>query len=124
MDDLEWRTLVSDINSDIAGIVHVQHARRILEDVNQELAQRADEPIEEDFIHADVWNIDPAKPNIVVMDGVTVRTRTLHRRGLKQADVKGADLLYEIEGLKFVLVQYKKPDHRGRVERDSRQLDD
>jgi hypothetical protein len=124
MDDVEWRTLVSDINSDIAGIVHAEHARRILEDVNLELAQRADEPIEEDFIDADAWNIDPAGPSIVVVDGVTIRTRKLHRRGLTQADVKGADLLYEIEGLKFVLIQYKKPDHRGRVERDSGQLDD
>src|SRR5215471_14034834 len=104
MRELEWRTIVSGINADIAGIVRAQ---RTLDEVNVELARRAHEPIEEDFIFADAIGSDQALPRIVNVDGVSVQIRTLHRRGLKQSDIKGADLLYEIAGRKFALVQYK-----------------
>jgi len=40
---------------------------------------------------------------------------------MHQRDVKGADLLYEIAGRKFVLIQYKTPN-RNRVKLDRRQL--
>jgi len=117
----EWYSLVEEINADIAGIVRAQ---RILSGINDALARRATSPIEEDFIHADMWDIDPGKPRITQVDGVSIQTRMLHRRGLNQSDIKGGDLLYEIVGRKFALVQYKKPDRQGRVKRDKQQLDD
>jgi hypothetical protein len=117
----EWRRLVEDINADIAGMVRAQQTLR---EVNDALVQRARNPIEEDFIHADMWDIDPHMPRITQVDGVSIQTRMLHRRGLSQKDIKGADLLYEIVGTKFALVQYKKPDRQGRVKRDKEQLDD
>lgn len=119
MEELEWRDLVSNINVDIAGMVAAQQT---LNEVNEELDVRVRHPIEEDFIHADAFGSDTGAPRIVNIDGVEIRTRMLHRRGLKQSDVKGADLMYEIAGRKFVLIQYKTPDRRGRVTLDSGQL--
>ena len=120
MRELEWRTIVSGINADIAGIVRAQ---RTLHEINVELARRANEPIEEDFIFADAIGRDQALPRIVDVGGVSIQIRTLHRRGLKQSDIKGADLLYEIAGRKFALVQYKM-ERRGRVTHEQQQLRD
>jgi hypothetical protein len=117
----EWYRLVEDINADIAGMIRAQQT---LSEVDEALVQRAGSPIEEDFIHADMWGIDSAMPRITQVDGVSIQTRMLHRRGLSQRDIKGADLLYEIVGRKFALVQYKKPDRQGRVKRDTEQLDE
>jgi hypothetical protein len=121
MQPREWYNLVDDINADIAGIVRAQ---RTLSEINDGLAQRLHNPKEEDFIHADMWGIDPGAPRITQVDGVSVRARMLRRQGLRQRDIKGADLLYEIVGRKFALVQYKKPNRKGRVKRDAEQLDD
>ncbi len=117
----EWYGLIEEINADIAGIVRAQ---RTLGEVNDALVQRSANPIEEDFIHEDMWGSSPAAPRINEVDGVSIQTRMLHRRGLRQKDIKGADLLYEIVGRKFALIQYKKPDRQGRVKRDAQQLDD
>ena len=119
MEELEWRTLVGTINKDIAGIVHAQ---RVLEEVNDELHNRTTRPIEEDYIFADGFGRSPGAPHVILIDGVEISTRMLHRRGLGQKDIKGADLLYEIAGRKFVLVQYKVPDARYRVTNDRSQL--
>lgn len=121
MQEREWRRLVEDINADIAGIIRAQQT---LSEVNEALVRRANNPVEEDFIHADMWSIDSAMPRITQVDGVSIQTRMLHRRGLSQRDIKGADLLYEIVGRKFALIQYKKPDRQRRVKRDKEQLDD
>jgi hypothetical protein len=120
MEEQEWQDLVANINGDIAGIVHNQ---RVLDEINDELAARKDRPIEEDFIDGDLGR-DDANPHVVEIDGVNLRIRKLHRRGLRQRDIKGADLLYEIAGRKFVLVQYKAIDRRQRVEVDHGQLDE
>jgi hypothetical protein len=61
----EWRRLVEDINADIAGMVRAQQTLR---EVNDALVQRARNPIEEDFIHADMWDIDPHMPRITQVD--------------------------------------------------------
>src|SRR6267142_5603648 len=118
MENAEWQQLVRDINLDVGGIIRGQ---RSLEEVNEELRGRKGRPIEEDFIHADALGHDPGVPRKFEVDGVEIETRMLHRRGMHQRDVKGADLLYEIAGRKFVLIQYKTPN-RNRVKLDRRQL--
>lgn len=119
MNQDEWHEVVRAINGDIWGIIEAQ---RVLSDVHEELQRRADSPIEEDFIFAEGFGRDPAGPVIKNIDGVRVEVRTLHRRGLHQADIKGADLLYEIAGRKFVLIQYKMAKSR-RVSMDEVQLE-
>ncbi|MCX6611566.1 MAG: hypothetical protein NTW74_12035 [Acidobacteria bacterium] len=120
MEEQEWQELIAVINNDIGGIVHSQ---RVLDDINAELAERQKRPIEEDFIDAAVGS-DGSEAKIFEIEGVTLQIRKLHRRGLRQRDIKGADLLYEIAGRKFVLVQYKLINGRRRVEADHQQLDE
>lgn len=115
----EWQATIDYVNRDIANIVRAQ---QVLIEVHDELNRRAANRIEEDFIFADALGRDPNEPTIKIIDGVEIRTRLLHRRGLQQSDIKGADLLYEIAGRKFVLVQYKSPNKRNRIPKDERQL--
>jgi hypothetical protein len=122
MEEQEWLTLRSYMNADISGFLQEQYAQSVLDEVNEELAERAKNPIEQDFITEDAWGKDPAERRVVSIDGIEVQIRSLHQRGLGLTDVKGADLLYEIEGVKFALIQYKRPDLRGRVKRETRQL--
>ena len=119
MNESEWQATVGHINHDIAGIVRSQ---QVLAEVHAELNQRRDNPIEEDFIFADGLGQEPGAPRVRMVDGIEIQIRILHRRGLRQSDIKGADLLYEIAGQKFVLVQYKSPDRNGRVHADGSQL--
>lgn len=119
MENAEWRQLVREINLDIGGIIRGQ---RTLDEVNEELRGREARPIEEDFIHADALGHNPGVPRKINVDDVEIETRMLHRRGIRQRDVKGADLLYEITGRKFVLIQYKTPTPRNRVTLDRPQL--
>lgn len=119
MNEQEWELLLSRVSQDTAGIIHSQ---RVLNEIDMEL--RARRTVEEDYIFRAAFGRDAGEPRVIDIDGVDISIRTLHRRGLKQTDVKGADLLYEIAGVKFVLVQYKSPDRRGRVSNDSSQLDE
>jgi len=120
VEDALWRELIRRINDDIAGIIRGQ---RILDEINSNLAERDLRPLEEDFIDSDAFGGDPGQPRVVQVDGVEILVRKLHRRGLRQSDVMGADLLYEIADRKFVLVQYKTPDKQGLVGKDDDQLD-
>jgi hypothetical protein len=106
LNDIEWRTIVDHINRDILGIIRAQ---QILAEVHEELDRRSKNPIEEDFIFADGFGHDPGAARSRIIDGVVIQVRVLHRRGLQQSDIKGADLLYEVAGRKFVLTQYKSP---------------
>ena len=119
MDKREWQATLRRINADVAGIVNAQ---RVLSRVNSELHARADRPVEEDFIFAEQFGKHPGQPAVREIDGVAVVTRMLHRRGLRQRDIEGADLLYEVEGRKYALVQYKSPAD-GRIHLDRDQMD-
>ena len=121
MNEVDWTEIVGAANADIRGIIRAQ---RVKAEIDDELGRRADTPVEEDFIFADAFGHDPREPRRVEINGVEVLVRTLHRRGLNMADVKGADLLYEIAGRKFVLIQYKRPNGRGSIQRDVQQLRD
>lgn len=119
MDEREWREIATRINGDIGGIIRAQ---RVLADVNEELLQRDSQPIEDDFIDAEAYGQSPGEARTKIVDGVEILVRKLHRRGLHQSDVTGADLLYEVAGRKFVVIQYKTPSKRHRVERNEDQL--
>lgn len=119
--ETEWQTLVANINADVSGMLRAQQT---LDEIHDGLRRREKNVVEEDFIFEDGWGVDTNAPRVRELYGVTIATSVLHRRGLALRDIKGADLLYEIAGSKFTLVQYKKPNRKGLVERDKRQLDD
>jgi len=97
-------------------------AQRVLGEINDELLRRSNRPLEEDFISTDAFGQNPGHARILNIDGVEIRVRMLHRRGLRQTDIKGADLLYEIAGRKFALIQYKITTGPSRVRKDADQL--
>jgi hypothetical protein len=120
VDEVEWRRTVSAVNADVRGIIRAQ---RVLDEVNRTLAERRNDPTEEDRIFSDAFGFEPGDSRIISIDGVEIRIRKLHREGLRQSDILGADLIYEVAGLKFVLVQYKDANAQNRVQYDSDQID-
>lgn len=119
MENDQWREVISRINRDISGIIKAQ---RTLEEIEKELSDRKAKPLEEDFVLEDALGQHPGEPREFNIEGVRISVRLLHRRGQKQKDIKGADLLYEIAGRKFILLQYKIPVNAS-VQRDKDQLD-
>ncbi|MGE3335752.1 MAG: hypothetical protein AB7I36_19065 [Rhodospirillaceae bacterium] len=115
----DWRATVGQIYDDIAGILRAQRVRG---DIEEQLRARDARPLEDDAIFEVGLGQHPGTPRIVEIDGVTISIRILHRRGLGVRDIKGADLLYEIAGRKYMLIQYKTPDARGMVTKDGDQL--
>lgn len=118
MTEREWLDILERASRDVKGIVHSQ---RVLDEINDTLGRRR--PLEEDFIFREAFGHNPEEPRVIRIDGVEITIRILHRRGLNQSDIKGADLLYEIAGRKFILIQYKSVGPRGRVSKDTRQLE-
>lgn len=114
------RGTVRDINAEIRRLVHNQ---RIRAEIRDRLEARDQRPLEEDFIDADLRDERVGAPTVRRINGVTIRVWKLHRRGASASDIRGADLMYEIEGAKFVLVQYKTPNNQGVVAGDLDQLD-
>jgi hypothetical protein len=78
-------------------------------------------PFEEHLIHRDHYGTFPSEPIKQKIGNVEIVTRELHRTGIGLRDIAGADLLYEIEGEKFGLIQYKTA-HNHNVKIDSEQL--
>jgi len=115
----EWRELAQDINTDIAGMTR---ARAVRDRVKSEMSLKAANRGEEQFIDDDAFGVDSCGPRKWTLDGIVIEVTKLHRNGLKSSDVLGADLFYEIEGKKFVLIQYKSPSKNGRVQCDHNQL--
>lgn len=120
MEAEELKETVRQINDQLKAIVRNQ---RTLAGIRRQIEERADDPLEEDFIDAASYDQPIGTPKIRNVDGVTIVVWKLHRRGARSVDVAGADVLYEIEGTKFVTIQYKKANRQNRVENDSAQLD-
>jgi hypothetical protein len=116
----ELRDTVHDMNEQVQWILENQRRRA---NIAAQLARRNANPLEEDFIEADLMGSQIGVPSRHVVDGVEVIVRKLHRRGASAADIAGADLLYEITGEKFVVIQYKTPDSRHRVSKDEPQIE-
>ena len=121
MEVSEWRELVQDINSDIAAISRAVQTRG---EIHDQIAARAVRPNEEFFIDDDAFGMQPSEPREFGLHGASIKVWKVHRAGIWAGDIKGADLYYEIDDKKFVLVQYKTPDKRDRVNLDKEQLDE
>jgi hypothetical protein len=102
----ELRATVNLANKTVRGILQGQ---AVLEEVKEEIRRREINPFEENYIYEDHYGASPYEPReIEVYDGITITSQVLHRQGSNQSDIKGADLMYEIEGVKYVLIQYKR----------------
>jgi len=121
MDLEQWNSAVAFVRDDVRTIIRAQRTHQA---IRQQLEARNEYPLEEDFIDADLGNDRIGAARYFEIEGVQIIVRKLHRRGLGARDVMGADLLYEIEGQKYTIIQYKSPDRRGRIEHDHQQLSD
>lgn len=101
----------------------IRFHQQVLAGINNQLQNRASEPIEEDFIHRARYGSFPFEPSRRRVNGVEIEIRELHREGARLTDLVGGDLLYEIVGEKYAIVQFKKAA-RGSysIRCDSRQL--
>src|SRR5688500_10099607 len=118
----EWIDAQDAVFDDIKGIIRAQ---RTLDDLKKELAERRENQSQEDRIFKDAYDLEPGQPRSVFFSGgVEIEITLLHRKGIGHSDIMGADLLYEIPGRKFILIQYKRPTREGRVIHDSTQLDE
>lgn len=116
---MDRRQIIAHVMHEVDSIIDRQ---RTIERVKNELDQRKQNPHEEDFIYDEATNGQRIFREVV--DGVEIEKTVLHRRGSQDTDISGADLLYEIVGEKYILVQYKKSDKNGRVKNDKTQLEE
>ena len=119
MSPAEAEALVRSVNEDIERIARAAQTQR---EVQAAIRFRAQHPLEEQLIDEDSYGIPRGQPRIVRIGSVELRIWKIHRTGLDSTDIKGADLYYELDGTKFVLVQYKSPSSSGRVKKDAPQL--
>lgn len=101
----------------------ILRGRAVVRDVNAQLKHREDAPFEQDWIYREHSGVAPYEPRKKEWFGRTVTTRILHQEGARLSDIKGGDLLYEIEDEKYVMIQYKHVKN-GRVAADYPQLDE
>lgn len=116
----ELSKLVELIQDDAQAILEHQV---VLAGVKEQIAQNKRSPFEQDSIYADHYGDLPSQPQEKTIDGIRITTQILHQTGLGLRDIAGADLLYEIEGEKYVLIQYKRPNRKNLVQNDQAQLD-
>lgn len=117
----QWKRLVEGVNADIAGMARAQRMR---DDLRGEIQRSFAQPTEEQFIDEDCFDQPRGTPKTHFVGGVEIKVWKLHRAGLHSSDVKGADLFYEIEDKKYVVVQYKTPNKRERVYREAAQMEE
>ena len=119
MSPTEADALVRSVNEDIDRLARAAQTQR---EVQNAIRFRADNPFEEQLIDEDSYGLPRGQPTVKRVGGVELRIWKIHRTGLDATDIKGADLYYEMNGVKFVLVQYKSPSPSGRVKKDGPQL--
>jgi len=115
-DDLS--VLSEALLADAATVIHNQ---AVLAGIHADLDKNAIRPFEQDYIYADHYKDPPSAPRTIELNGVSITSRVLHQTGIGLSDVRGADLLYEIEDEKFGLIQYKRASN-GYVKIDKNQL--
>lgn len=99
-------------------------AQRVLAGIHEELRKNAISPFEQDFIYEEYFGQRPSEPQQIEINGVIITTIVLHQTGIGLRDIKGADLLYEIEDEKYALILFKRANPKtGFVQNDSNQLD-
>jgi hypothetical protein len=116
----ELSKLVELIQNDAQAILEHQ---AVLAGVKEQIAQNRRSPFEQDSIYADHYGDLPSQPQERTIDGIRITTQILHQTGIGLRDIAGADLLYEIEGEKYALIQYKRPNRQNLVQNDQAQLD-
>jgi hypothetical protein len=99
------------------------NGQTILKNIKNRLDTSRLFPSEESLIYRDHYGEQPNEPRRIRIGNTLITSRILHRQGISQSDISGADLLYEIEGVKFMLIQYKKVNSVNRVSLDADQLD-
>ena len=99
------------------------HHQQVIADIKTKLKNSKENPHEQGEIYFDFYNSYPFDPKIIEINGVSISLTLLHQTGKRLADIRGADLLYEIENEKYAIIQYKKA-HNGRVACDTTQLDE
>jgi len=115
----EYYEMIRNMLEDAESLAHQQ---MVIVEVHDKLKRRRILPYERDVISQDHYGAAPFEPIEHSVAGVTFTTTMLHREGIQFKDINGADLLYEIENEKYVLVQYKKADSSGRITGDLVQL--
>ena len=118
MESRELTDISNVIFHDVGSIIHSQ---QVLAGVHAELDKNQFRPFEQDYIYQEHYGTMPSQPRKMEINGVIITSRVLHQTGIGLQDVNGADLLYEIEGEKFGLIQYKRSNTRG-VKGDAEQL--
>lgn len=116
----ELSQLVELIQDDAYAILEHQ---AVLADVKKQITQNKQSPFEQDSIYADHYGDAPSQPKEKTIHGIRITTQILHQTGIGLRDIAGADLLYEIEGEKYALIQYKRPNRQNLVQNDQAQLD-
>lgn len=119
MSPAEAESLIRGVNEDIERIARAAQSQRQVRDA---IRFRAQNPLEEQLIDEDSYAVPRGQPRVLRVGDVELKIWKIHRAGLDSTDIKGADLYYEMDGTKFVLVQYKSPSGSGRVKKDSSQL--
>jgi hypothetical protein len=119
MDQEEFVSTFNLMVDDAAAIIH---HNQVLAGLRTELEANLARPFEQDFIYQEHFGGFPSEPKRQVINGVVVTSRILHQTGIGLRDVLGADLLYEIEDEKFIIIQYKRASN-SIVKGDSTQLD-
>lgn len=116
----EFQELTDLVSDEVAAVIHAQ---TVLADIHQKLDLNRFRPFEQDIIYAEQYGGVPSNSRTFEYAGVKITTRILHQTGKGLADIRGGDLLYEIEGEKYIITQFKKADSRGKVQNNKPQLD-
>ncbi len=119
MNSEELSVITNEVNEFVYDVISAQQK---LAGIKERLDRNLSRPFEQDYIYEDHSGLRPASPRIWTFDGVDVIVRTLHQTGIGLRDISGADLLYEIDGKKFVIIQYKTPNSKNLLLSDFDQL--
>jgi len=114
-------TMSNPFDNALKDVDAIIDAQRTLSGVKGDLDHRRRNPTEEDYIYREVHGIGHQSTEVV--DDVRIEKTVVHRQGVGSSDINGADVLYEIVGTKYVLIQYKSVTKK-QVRSDADQLDD
>lgn len=107
------------INKDINSILKAQ---KIHAQIKSKLSEKLVKMNEEDFIDMDAFATSSDGSTIKFIENVEVKVTKLHRKGDLSTDILGADMLYELEDKKFLLVQYKNATNESQIKCDKQQI--
>jgi hypothetical protein len=107
MTDEDFEIIAGTADRQVQQIVR---ARARLRGIRDDLVANSETPFEQDVIFARHFGNIPSERRTRTIADVTVTSRVLQQTGRGLSDISGGDLLYEVEGEKFVVLQYKRVD--------------